>query len=109
MAAILRLYVFHASIFNFNRFMKILLLFFLIGFISCNNNKEPKRVVSPPGYEFQDPIVVKLPLELDEISGLAYYAPDKSIFAISDEKGKLFKITPFSHPYCKLMAICNKS
>lgn len=36
-----------------------------------------------------------MPLELDEISGLAYYEADKSIFAISDEKGKLFKITPF--------------
>lgn len=76
--------------------MKILPLFFLIGLISCNNNnKEPQRVISPPGYNFQKPMVVKLPLELDEISGLAYYASDKSIFAISDEKGKLFKITPF--------------
>lgn len=75
--------------------MKILLLFFLVGLISCNNTKEPERVISPPGYDFQKPLVVKLPLELDEISGLAYYAPGKSIFAISDEKGKLFKITPF--------------
>ncbi|MEO8404032.1 MAG: SdiA-regulated domain-containing protein [Chitinophagaceae bacterium] len=35
---------------------------------------------------------MKLPLELDEISGLAYYAKDTSVFAISDEKGWLYKI-----------------
>ncbi len=74
--------------------MKGVIIFFLVGLISCNN-KKPIRVSNPPGYDLQKPTVVKLPLELDEISGLAYYASDKSIFAISDEKGKLFKITPF--------------
>ncbi|MEP7375436.1 MAG: SdiA-regulated domain-containing protein [Chitinophagaceae bacterium] len=35
---------------------------------------------------------LKLPLELDEISGVAYYPVDSSVFAISDEKGWLYKI-----------------
>ena len=33
-----------------------------------------------------------LPAYLDEISGIAYYPKDKSAFAISDEKGWLYKI-----------------
>ncbi len=73
--------------------MKGLLLFFLIGLIACNKKKEPMS--SPKGYDLNNPIVVKLPLELDEISGLSYYAKDKSVFAINDEKGQLYKITPF--------------
>lgn len=74
--------------------MKRFLLFFLIVvFIACDNKKDP--VSSPKGYDFNNPIVVKLPLELDEISGLSYYAKDKSVFAINDEKGQLYKITPF--------------
>lgn len=74
--------------------MKGVLLFFLIVlFISCDDKKEPMS--SPEGYDLNNPITVKLPLELDEISGLSYYAKDKSIFAINDEKGQLYKITPF--------------
>jgi SdiA-regulated len=75
--------------------MKSLMLFFLIGLISCNNDKKPAFIASPPGYDLQDPTTIKLPLELDEISGLSYYKKDKSVFAISDEKGVLFKITPY--------------
>lgn len=47
---------------------------------------------SPPGYNLNRPVVIKLPGYLDEISGIAYYPKDKSVFAISDEKGWLFKI-----------------
>jgi uncharacterized protein YjiK len=95
LAAVLHVYGSNTSVFNFKRFMKILLLFFLTGFISCNNNKDPAWTTNPPGYNFQDPIVIKLPQQLDEISGLSYYKKDKSVFAISDEKGVLFKITPY--------------
>jgi uncharacterized protein YjiK len=74
--------------------MKGVLLFFLmVSFISCDDKKEP--VSSPKGYDLNSPVTVKLPLELDEISGLSFYAKDKSIFAINDEKGQLYKITPF--------------
>ncbi|RYY59105.1 MAG: hypothetical protein EOO05_14370, partial [Chitinophagaceae bacterium] len=38
--------------------------------------------------------MVKLPLELDEISGLTFYAKDTSLFAITDEHGLLYKIKP---------------
>ena len=37
-------------------------------------------------------VQVKLPLELDEISGVAYYAGDSSLFAVNDEKGWLYKL-----------------
>lgn len=47
---------------------------------------------SPPGYDFSKPYAYKLPIVLDEISGLSYYPKDSGIFAIQDEKGWLFKI-----------------
>ncbi len=50
--------------------------------------------VSPPGYDLNRPQVVKLPLELDEISGVTYYPKDSSVFAITDELGLLYKIKP---------------
>lgn len=74
--------------------MKVLLLFLLAGLIACNNKKDTP-VSSPPGYDLSKPNLIKLPLELDEISGLSYYSKDKAVFAISDEKGQLYKITPF--------------
>jgi len=48
--------------------------------------------VSPPGYQFDQPYVFRLPSLLDEISGVTYYPKDSSVFAIQDEKGWLFKI-----------------
>jgi len=75
--------------------MNRLPLFFLIAFLSCRNNQISSQVSNPPGYYLEKPVIINLPLELDEISGLSYYAKDKSIFAISDEKGVLFKITPY--------------
>lgn len=47
---------------------------------------------SPDGYDLNKPFVLKLPLELDEISGLAFYAKDTSVFAVGDEFGWLYKI-----------------
>lgn len=49
---------------------------------------------SPRGYNLNKPEVVKLPLELDEISGLAFSQKDASLFAINDERGYLYKIHP---------------
>jgi uncharacterized protein YjiK len=56
--------------------------------------KGGEKYLNPAGYNFQSPHQYKLPLELDEISGVAYYAKDSSIFAINDEKGWLYKIKP---------------
>jgi len=47
---------------------------------------------SPEGYNINKPLVTKLPSALDEISGIIYYSKDKSLFAIQDENGWLYKI-----------------
>lgn len=48
---------------------------------------------NPDGYDMKKAVQLKLPLELDEISGIAYYPVDSSVFAINDEKGWLYKIS----------------
>ena len=60
----------------------------------CSCYQKQENFISPPGYDLQRPYIINLPSGADEISGLSYYAKDKSVFAISDEKGILFKITP---------------
>jgi hypothetical protein len=47
---------------------------------------------APNGYNLRTAYETKLPLELDEISGVAFYAGDSSVFAINDEKGWLYKL-----------------
>jgi uncharacterized protein YjiK len=63
-----------------------------IGITGCGKGGE--KYINPVGYNFMAPHQYKLPLELDEISGVAFYAKDSSIFAINDEKGWLYKIKP---------------
>ena len=71
----------------------LLVLAFAIFSPGCElNRKEPMQ--SPRGYNLNDPEVIKLPIELDEISGLAYSRKDASLFAINDERGYLYKIHP---------------
>jgi len=69
----------------------ILPVFILLAFIllSCKSNRE---YGSPPTYNLNHPYVIKLPSELDEISGITYYGKDNSLFAESDDKGGLYKI-----------------
>lgn len=64
-------------------------LFFLN--IQCSQPDEIS-FQSPAGYDLTKPYVIKLPVELDEISGVAFYPPDTSVFAIGDEFGYLYKI-----------------
>jgi uncharacterized protein YjiK len=73
---------------SFCNFLFILLLPFLT---SCQNNKN-RDLASPAEYNLNKPTVIKLPGYLNEISGLAYNTTDKSVFAISDDKGWLYKI-----------------
>lgn len=49
---------------------------------------------SPPSkeYDLDNPTIVNLPTQLNEISGLSFYAKDTSLFSIIDEEGLLFKI-----------------
>lgn len=56
-----------------------------------------KKYQSPQGYDLNNPVVIKLPLELDEISGIAFYKKDTSVLAINDEFGLLYKIF-LNHP-----------
>jgi len=59
-----------------------------------NNNNTYK---SPDGYNLNKPFMIKLPVELDEISGVAFYPKDTSVFAIGDEFGWLYKIPLTPH------------
>jgi uncharacterized protein YjiK len=66
-------------------------LLLLLSLISFHCTRE-ENYENPPDYDLSHPQQIKLPLELDEISGLAYYAKDTSVFAINDERGWLYKI-----------------
>ncbi len=62
-----------------------------------DENKDKKTentsaYTSPPGYNLNKPAKLHLRTELDEISGLAYYPKDTSVFAITDEHSWLYKI-----------------
>lgn len=63
---------------------------------SCQQGKKEKYPNSEM-YDIANPTIINLPEELDEISGLAYYPKDTSVFAIIDEDGLLYKI-PVTHP-----------
>ena len=63
---------------------------------SCDVSKK-KKFADSENYNLSSPKVVKLPEILDEISGIAYYPRDTSVFAIIDEDGLLFKI-PIKSP-----------
>jgi hypothetical protein len=56
----------------------------------CNHGS--KQYDSPACYNLNKPYLIKLPPELKEISGIAYYSKDNSLFAESDAKGALYKI-----------------
>ena len=70
----------------FNSLFIILLIFFA----GCRNQNH--EMSSPPEYNLNRPTTVKLPGYLDEISGIAYYPKDKSVFAICDDKAWLYKV-----------------
>jgi uncharacterized protein YjiK len=73
--------------------MRFIIIIIILAILpACKSQKV--TYVSPPGYDLQKPYIINLPEAIDEISGLSYYAKDKSVFAISDEKGMLYKITP---------------
>lgn len=65
--------------------------FFFI-FTGCQSNKEKKILPSPPQYDLQNPTIIKLNLDLIEISGISFYAKDSTVFAIEDEDGIFSKI-----------------
>jgi uncharacterized protein YjiK len=75
------------------RYACLLSLFFAFNNSRCTQSAENHLAyTSPDGYNLTKPFILKLPVELDEISGLAFYARDTSVFAIGDEFGWLYKI-----------------
>lgn len=75
----------------------LLLLSFISAVTACNYTDSGKKYSNSEMYDFAHPKVLKLPQELDEISGIAYYPKDTSVFAIIDEGGEIFKI-PLKDP-----------
>ena len=75
-------------------FKNTIIYLFILAFapIHCHTKAEKLDLKSPDGYNMRSASQFKLPLELDEISGIAYYPLDSSLFAINDEKGWLYKI-----------------
>ena len=71
----------------------------LAGVLICMSSCSGKRTIypSPEGYNINKPFTTKLPSVLDEISGIVYYPKDKSLFAIHDEHGWLYKIHTENH------------
>jgi hypothetical protein len=57
-----------------------------------NNNKQKIQITGSSRYDLMNPVIIKLPEELAEISGIVYYTKDSSVFAEIDEDGVLFKI-----------------
>ncbi len=59
-------------------------------------NEESKEWTkkSPPSkeYDLDNPTIINLPLQLNEISGISFYQKDTSLFSIVDEDGILYKI-----------------
>ena len=59
---------------------------------SCMQKKEKSPGSNFTRYDLDNPVIIKLPDELNQISGIAYYAKDTSVFAEVDEAGVLYKI-----------------
>lgn len=73
------------------RYIILLLTGIFLLFTRCNGD-DRALYESPEGYDFSKPWLLKLPIELDEISGIVFYPRDTSVFAINDEFGYLYKI-----------------
>jgi hypothetical protein len=68
-------------------------IFIVTLFLGCTVNEKKYQQASNSRYDLLNPFVIKLPERLAEISGLAYYAKDTSVFAIEDENGIFYKIS----------------
>lgn len=61
---------------------------------SCGSGKKKNKdqVADTSRYDLDNPVTIKMPDVLAEISGVAFYPKDSSVFAIKDEAGVLYKI-----------------
>jgi uncharacterized protein YjiK len=69
----------------------LLVLLKFHNFKGCGSSDD-KPHLSPKGYDLNHPYKISLNKELNEISGIAYYPKDTSVFAIVDENGIFYKI-----------------
>lgn len=72
-------------------FYRLLFSFLIVASILACNTKSPSSGNSR--YDLLTPVVIKMPAELAEISGVVYYPKDTSVFAIEDEDGIFYKIS----------------
>ncbi len=61
--------------------------------LGCTAKEKKIQLAENSRYDLLNPFIIKLPEGLAEISGLAYYSKDTSVFAIEDENGFLYKIS----------------
>jgi hypothetical protein len=81
------------NVFNVSPVFRKLHFFCLLLIFAISCTQKPDKIEeSPQGYNLNKPSVLKLPSALDEISGIVYYPKDKSVLAINDEVGWLYKI-----------------
>jgi len=68
-----------------------LLIVMLVVQFTSTSCSEPAALNNPPNYDLGKPVVYKMPVILDEISGIAFnHGNADTIFAEQDEEGKLF-------------------
>lgn len=75
--------------------MRLLILLLSLCFLAAcepKKQKPDKDFVPLKGYDLNHPLVLKLPLQLDEISGLAWVEKDNTLLSINDEHGILYKV-----------------
>ena len=67
---------------NFLVFLVILAKFH--DYKGCGDSTKSVKTPSPPSYNLGEPVKVKLPKGLNDVSGIFYYAKDTSVFAVVD-------------------------
>jgi uncharacterized protein YjiK len=82
---------------NFRRAAGLLCFFLVVYVLSgcgsqASDDEGKGKYTNPAGYDLNRPVTFKLPQSLDEISGIVFNAKDKSVLAINDERGWLYKI-----------------
>jgi hypothetical protein len=77
-------------------FFAAIIFLILVSYLAGCSSKGNKEKIFPNTamYDIAAPVLIKLPDALEEISGLAYYAKDSSLFAIVDEEPLLYKFQP---------------
>lgn len=70
---------------------------FIILFFCCNVQNGKETNISSNGYNLADPVVITMPKELNEISGIALDTVTSSVIAINDEEGKIYSFSLTDH------------